>query len=63
MATPVAYRSSQARARNGAVVAGLHHSHSNARSLTHGAGPGIEPASSWILDGFVNAEPQWELQL
>ena len=35
-------------------------SHSNARALTHGARPGIEPASSWIL--FVTAEPRWELQ-
>ena len=22
--------------------------------------PGIEPASSWFLDGFVTAEPQWD---
>ena len=28
--------------------------HSNARSLTHGARPGIEPATSWFLVGFVN---------
>ena len=47
--------------------AGLHHSHhwiraasaaypaacSNARSLTHGARPGIEPASSWTLCQFL----------
>ena len=31
--------------------------HGNAR-----AGPGIEPASSWILVGFFTAEPPWELQ-
>ena len=37
--------------------------HRNARSLTHGARPGIEPTSSWILVRFVTAEPQWELQL
>ena len=30
----------------------------NARYL---AGPGIEPASSWILAGFISAEPQWQL--
>ena len=30
--TPVAYGSSQARGRMGATAAGLHHSHSNARS-------------------------------
>ena len=31
-ATPAAYRGSQARGRTGAAAAGLHHSHSNARS-------------------------------
>ena len=35
--------------------------HSNARSLTHWARPGIEPASSWILVGFITTEPPWEL--
>ena len=25
--------------------------------------PGIKPASSWILVGFISAVPQWELQL
>ena len=33
--------------------------HSKARSQW--AGPGIEPASSWILVGFVTAKAQWEL--
>jgi len=28
--------------------------HSNAGSLTHWAGPGIEPTTSWFLVGFVN---------
>ena len=28
--------------------------HSNARSLTHWVRPGIKPASSWILVGFIN---------
>ena len=32
---PTAYGGSQARGRIGAVAAGLHHSHSNTRSLTH----------------------------
>ena len=36
-AAPSAYRGSQARHPIGAVAAGLHHSHSNARSLTHRA--------------------------
>ena len=35
--------------------------HSNARAPTHWARPGIEPASSWILVGFVSTEPRWEL--
>ena len=34
----------------------------SAGSLTHGVRPGIEPASSWILVGFVSAAPQQELQ-
>ena len=36
--------------------------HSNARSLTHQARPGIEPASSWLLVRFVTTEPQWKLR-
>ena len=35
--------------------------HSNARSLTHWARPGIKCASSWMLVRFVAAEPWWEL--
>ena len=35
--------------------------HSNARSLTRWARPGIIPATSWFLGGFVSAEPQQEL--
>ena len=35
------------------------HSHSSARSRR--ASLGIEPSSSWILAGFLTAEPQWEL--
>ena len=52
-AIPVAYGTSQARDRIGAAAAGLHLSYGNAGSLTHGARPGIEPASSWILIGFL----------
>jgi len=37
--------------------------HSNAGSLTHGARPGIKPASSWILVGLVTTEPQWDLSV
>jgi len=35
--------------------------HSNTRSLTHWARPGIKPTSSWILVGFVTIEPWREL--
>ena len=67
-ATPVAYGSSQGRGQIRAAAIGLHHGHSNVgselhltsiiahgntRSLTHSAGTGIEPASSWILVGLV----------
>ena len=69
----MAYGGSQARGRIGAVAAGLHHSHSNARS-----GPRLRPTpqltatpdprptgrgqrSSWILVRFVSTVPQWEL--
>ena len=34
----------------------------NTGSLTGWVGPGIEPVSSWILVGFISAEPQWKLQ-
>ena len=36
--------------------------HSNARSSTHRARPGIKPAYSWIPVEFVTTGPQWELQ-
>ena len=76
-ATPSAYGGSQARDQIRTVVTGLRCSHSNARSephqwlisahgnawsLTHWARPGIWPASSWFLIGFVNTEPQGEIQ-
>ena len=67
-ATPVAYRSSQARGQIGPVAAGLCHSNAGSKpclwptpqltkipdSLTHWARPGIEPASSWVLVGLVS---------
>ena len=77
-ATPLVYGGSQARGQIRAVATGLHYNHSsrryepclqptselvaNARSLTHWAIPGMEPASSWILVRFVSTEPQWELK-
>ena len=36
--------------------------HSNARSLTHQARPGIELEIPWFLVGFVSAAPRPELQ-
>jgi len=42
-----------ARGHTGAAAVSLHHSHSNARSPTHWARPGIEPLSSWILVRFL----------
>ena len=36
--------------------------HGNAESLTHGARPGIEPATSWFLVDLLTTEPGWELQ-
>ena len=60
-AAPASYRSSQAKGQTGAADAGLHHSHSNARSLSHWARSGIDPASSGILAQLVSTEPQWEL--
>ena len=53
-AAPTAYGSSQAKDQIGAIAAGLFHSHSNVRPLTHWARPGIEPTYSWILVRFVN---------
>ena len=53
IAAPVAYGSSRARGQIGASAAGLQHSHS--------ARPGIEPASSWILQLVLNLEPQQEV--
>ena len=35
-------------------ICDLHHSSWQCRSLTHWTRPGIKPASSWILVGFVN---------
>ena len=64
-AAPMAYGSSQARSQSyscqqcrpqqcriQASSATYTRAHSNAGSLTHWMKPGIEPTSSWILDGF-----------
>ena len=43
-------------------VCDLHHSSWQHRILHPLSGkPGIESESSWMLIGFVSAEPQWEL--
>ena len=62
-ATPKACGSSQTRGQIIRIAAGLHHNHSNTRSLTHLARPGIEPTSTWILIRFITTEPQWELPI
>ena len=77
-ATPTAYGGSQARGQIGAAAAGLPQpqqlriqavsvtyttAHGNAGSLTHWARPGIKPAPSWMLVGFITAEPPQELQI
>ena len=65
---PIEYRGSQARGPIGSEATSLHHSHSNARSLsasytaahgnpgslTHWGRPGLKPASSWILVKFIS---------
>ena len=38
-----------------------HHSSWQRQILNPRARPGMEPAFSWILVGFITAEPQWEL--
>ena len=37
--------------------------HVNSGSLAHCMSPGIEPAPSWFLAGFISSVPQWELPL
>ena len=54
----MAYGGSWARDLIGAAAAGLHDSHSNTGSLTHWARPGIEPATSCFLVGFVSDTPR-----
>ena len=51
---PVAYGGSQARGRTWAEAASLHHSSQQCWILNPLSSPGIQPASSWILVGFVN---------
>ena len=60
-AAPVAYGGSQAGGLIGAAATSLHHSLHLCQILAHGMRPGVEPALSWILVGFITAEPQWEL--
>ena len=73
-AVSIAYGGSQARGQIGATAAGPQHripamsatyttAHGNARSLTYWMRPGIEPATSRFLFGFVSAAPRWEPQL
>ena len=61
-AAPTAYGSSQVTCWIRVAAASLHHSHSNARPLTHWIRPRIKPTSSWVLPRLVTLEPQKELQ-
>ena len=54
-----AYTTQQGKIRAASVTYTA--AHTNADSLTHWVRPGIEPATSWLLVGFVSTEPQWEL--
>ena len=56
-AAPTAYEGFQARGLIRATAAGLHHSYSNAGSLTHWVRPGIEPTTSWFLVRFLSDVP------
>ena len=63
-----AYGSSQARGWIEATTWDLsctgdlhHHSSQQCWILTHWAGPGIKPATSWLLVGLVSTVPQSEL--
>ena len=51
-ATPMAYRGSQAKSQIRTVAAGLHHSHSNARSE-----PCLQPRPQLVDNGKVTADP------
>ena len=68
-ATPAAYGGSQARGRIRTTIASLHKSHSNTRpelqliyTIAPGntgiLNPGIKPATSWFLVGFLSDAPQ-----
>ena len=52
----MAYGGSQARGQIGATAPGLHHS-SQQPQILNPLRPGIEPATSWFLVGFVSAAP------
>ena len=60
-AAPVAYGSSQVRGPIGAAAASLHHSSQQLRILNPLSEARIKSTSSWILVGFVTAEPRQEL--
>ena len=44
-------------------VCDLHHSSRQHQIFNHWVRPGIKPASSWTLVGFVTADPLWELPI
>ena len=52
-----AYNTATAMPKIRATLATYTTAHGNARSLTDWVRPGMKPESSWILVGFVTAEP------
>ena len=63
-AKPTAYGGSQAGGRiraTAAVSSTYTTAHGHAGSLAHWARPGIEPATSGFLVGFISTAPRWEL--
>ena len=57
---PLAYTTATATS-DPSRVCDLPHSSRQHWILNPPSEPGIEPVSSWMLVGFISAEPQWEL--
>ena len=59
-AAVAAYGCSQARGLIGATAAGLHHSSQQCQILNPLSKARIEPATSWLLVGFISTVPRRE---
>ena len=62
-AAPMAYGGSRLGVKSELQLPTYTTAHGNARTLTHGSRPGMEPATSWFLVRFVFAAPWWELPI